>query len=643
MLRTMRDDFKKYSWTLWLVIIAFVLGFLLTDAFGPKTEDKSGLVFFNNEAMVRGDEFQELLMRRLDSYKGQFKNNFNKNLIAQLRVPEQILQSLINAAVIRSEAKKLGISATKDELKQKILTYPGFQQDGKFVGLANYHRALQYNRIKVEEFESQLMDEIVSEKFQALVTGTMVLDAESLKEQFIKEKDNAEVDFIRLKTDLVKEAITLADDDPAISEYYEKHKEDFKSQEQRAAYVIAYNFDDYKKEVTVDEKDVYEFFKTNKAEYMIEGKTKVSRILLKYEAANRDEIFKNAQALQQELTAENFAEKAKTVSQDDKAAAGGDHGYFAWKQFTSQEVSIIEGLPEGQISTPIDTQTGFSILYVPEKIERSQQAYNDVKDKIRESLESEKVNALVTEKLQKIHAKLKDAENIKAKAAELNVTAVETDLMTAGRPIKDVDQMGYISRKLFQMKEKETAFPVNFVKGLAIVQISKIEKPVVEAFDLVKDKVKANVITAKKLDLLTAKAKAYADELNNITDDAKREEYLKTNNLTQDFAAYKKGNTLSNLPVKDGLDEIIFSSELKKFNDPLTFDNEVVIYKLKNKTIATDEDFNKERNEYYQKKISEIRNSYFASYMADRKQSYTVTMNNELFNEIKDAVVSRFN
>ena len=46
MLRTMRNDFKKYSWTLWLVILAFVGGFILTDAFSGKSQGKQDIIHY---------------------------------------------------------------------------------------------------------------------------------------------------------------------------------------------------------------------------------------------------------------------------------------------------------------------------------------------------------------------------------------------------------------------------------------------------------------------------------------------------------------------------------------------------------------------------------------------------------------------
>jgi peptidyl-prolyl cis-trans isomerase D len=643
MLRAMRNDFKKYSWTLWLVIIAFVGGFLLTDAFSGKSIEKSGLIYVDDEMMVRGEEYQRQLMRTLENYKNQFKNNFNRNLINQFRIPEQILQSLYSTALIRTEAEHLNLSASDKEVKQKIITYPAFQKDGKFVGIANYKRMLAYARMEVADFEEQLRDEIIREKFQSLITGALVMDDDTLKEKYKNEKDKAELDYIQLRTERIKDAIEIKDDDPKIKAYYDTHKEEFKSKEKRGGYVIAYKFDDFKKDVTVDLMEQRNYFRQNQTDYVIPGKTKISRILLNYTADNREDVYKKITALKAELTAANFAEKAKAMSQDNRAPQGGDHGYEGWKRFTPQENTFIKELKQGEISSPIDTQTGFSIVFCPEKIDAKKQNFDDVKDKIKDTLETEKVNALVQEKLQKIYEDVKDAKDLKAKAQKMKVTVIDTGMLTSGAPIKDVDEMGYISRNLFSLKEKDIRFPVQFAKGIAIVQLTQIEEPVVEAFETVKAQVKAKVVTNVKLDMLEADAKKFAAQLNALTDEKEKEDYLKKNNLNKDFVTYKTGNKFGNFPAQEGMDDIIFGAVEKQFSTPIKFDNAVVIYYVKNKTITTDADFAKDKSEFYQQKVDEIKNSYFSSYMANRMKNYKVTINQKLYTEIKDQILARYN
>lgn len=642
MLRAMRADFKKYSWTLWLVIIAFVGGFIVTDAFRGENRAEMGLIYIDDEPVIRAEEFQQQLMRRLQTYKEQFKDNFNKSMISQWRIPEQTLQEMTRSTIILMEAEKLNIEVSDEELRDQIIKLPVLQQDGKFVGQATYLRWLDAMRMDVTEFENQFKKQVIGEKLQELVTGPLVIDGDTLLDKYKREKDQAELDYITFLHDRVKEDINPTDNE--LMEYYENNKEDFNSLEKRAAYVIAFKFDDYKKEVHVTPQEIYESFKNKRAEFRLPGKTKVSRIFLKYGENDREEVLKKAQELQKALTKENFAVKAKLLSQDDKAKEGGDYGYAGWQNFSKQEKTMIEGLEQGQVSSPIDTQQGgFSIVYVSEKVAERQQNFNEVKDRIKDTIEQERVKQLVMEKLQRTYNKLGKAENIKAKAREMGIEAIETELLSSGRPIKDIDQMGYISRKMFELEEKEIAFPVQFVKGIAIVQLSKIEEPTVEPFEKVKVRVKGKLVLAKKVERLMEEAAVFSAKLNQMTDEKKIEEFLEKENLTPTPFTYKRGNRLSGYPVTKGLDEQVFSRQENRYSSPLEFNNQVVIYKVKSKTIASTADFEKDKTEFYKQQVTQFRNRFFSSYIANKMSTYKIAQNQELFEQIKEWVITRFN
>jgi peptidyl-prolyl cis-trans isomerase D len=638
----MRADFKKYSWTLWLVIIAFVGGFILTDAFRGQNRAEMGLIFIDDEPVIRAEEFQTQLARRLQTYKEQFKDNFNKSMISQWRIPEQTLQEMTRTTIILMEAEKLNIEVSDEELRDQIIKLPVLQQDGKFVGQAAYLRWLNAMRLDATEFENQFKKQVIGEKLQELVTGPLVIDDDTLLDKYKREKDQAELDYITFLHDRVKEDINPTDEE--LTAYYEKNKETFKSLEKRSAYVIAYKFDDYKEEVNIMPQEIYESFKMKRAEFRLPGKTKVSRIFLKYGVNDREEVLKKAQELQKELTKENFADQAKLHSQDDKAKDGGDYDYGGWQNFTKQEKTMIEALEQGKISSPIDTQQGgFSIVYVSEKVAERQQNFNDVKDRIKDTIEQERVKQLVMEKLQRTYNKLGKTDNIKAKAAEIGVEAIETELLTNGRPIKDIDQMGYISRKMFELEEKEIAFPVQFVKGIAIVQLSKIEEPVVEPFEKVKIRVKGKVVLAKRVERLMEEAAVFSGKLNNMTDEKKIEEFLEKENLTPAAFTYKRGNRLSGYPVTKGLDEKIFSMEENRYSAPMEFNNQVVIVKVTGKTLAGTADFEKDKTEFYKQQVTQSRNRFFSSYIANKMSNYKIAQNQDLFEQIKEYVVTRFN
>ena len=153
----MRNNMKSLSWILWLVILAFV-GFIFVQ-WGSGRFESGGLesdVAAIGRETISGEEFQKNLTKSLEMYSKQFKNNFNRSLINQLGIAEQVLQSMVNARIIGSEAEKLHLSVSEAELKKTIRTYPAFQRDGSFIGSEEYEKLLAYNHIQTRDFEEGL-------------------------------------------------------------------------------------------------------------------------------------------------------------------------------------------------------------------------------------------------------------------------------------------------------------------------------------------------------------------------------------------------------------------------------------------------------------------------------------------------------
>jgi hypothetical protein len=75
----------------------------------------------------------------------------------------------------------------------------------------------------------------------------------------------------------------------------------------------------------------------------------------------------------------------------------------------------------------------------------------------------------------------------------------------------------------------------------------------------------------------------------------------------------------------------------------MEFNNQVVIFKVKSKTIANTADFEKDKTEFYKKQVTQFRNRFFSSYIANKMSTYKIAQNQELFEQIKEWVVTRFN
>jgi peptidyl-prolyl cis-trans isomerase SurA len=98
-----------------------------------------------------------------------------------------------------------------------------------------------------------------------------------------------------------------------------------------------------------------------------------------------------------------FANVAKEVSEDDKAAAGGDWGWVEPKFLQARLAEQAGGLKPGDICGPIETDAGFYILKCEERQEAETEKFDDVRAGIERDLrddESERLFRVWTDRLE---------------------------------------------------------------------------------------------------------------------------------------------------------------------------------------------------------------------------------------------------
>ncbi len=643
MLQSMRKNLKSLSWALWLVIIAFV-GFIFVEwGSGRLTPGggKSEFLVVGSET-IKADKYRNFLLRSVENLKYQMKGKLNKNLLIQYGVAERTLQSLINSTIINLEAKKYDLYVSDEELSRSIINNPNFQRNGKFIGKQAYENVLRANRINIQEFEENIRNDLLVDKLKSVVTAGITIEEDQLREMYKKEKDLADINYFSLDIESVKEKVKVSDNESKL--YYEKNKNKYKTKEMRKGYVIVLKFDDFKKDIKLDNKELYDYYKKNKKDFVDPEKIRVYRIFLKYNKDNRDSVLKKAEELKNKLNKDNFENNAKLISEDRKKDKGGDWGYTEWKtSFTQQELDLIDRLKEGDISNPISTLDGFSIIYMKEKKLKRQKNFDEVKDTIKSIMERNKLKQITSKKIEKIYNKIKDSKDIMAISKEYGYKVIETGYLRVGEMIKGVDTLGYISRKFFTMEKDSISKPFEMFDGYAIVQLKDIKKPEIMNFEKAKDIVKSDLESKKKIEILVKKANKILNDIKSKSLNMDIEKILKDKyKLEYKSLSYRRGSRLGFF-YKPELDNIIFSLKKEEFSKPIEFDNGVVIVKLNDKTITDESDFKAEKDAFYNKIIKTERDNYFAIYILNKRQKYKVRINEKIYKEIKDYVLSRVN
>ena len=155
---------------------------------------------------------------------------------------------------------------------------------------------------------------------------------------------------------------------------------------------------DRKVELGKDEAERY--YDLHKDEFMTSLMLRASHILVK----THDE----ADAVRHDLDAgADFEETARHKSIDPTAIRGGDLGFFQKGQFVREFEEAVFGMKKGEVKGPIESQFGWHVIKLTDRVEPTQRSFEAVKSRIEEKLLQSKRSTAFHEYIKKIKGNIK--------------------------------------------------------------------------------------------------------------------------------------------------------------------------------------------------------------------------------------------
>ncbi len=639
MLKAMRKNVKKLAPTLWLVIAAFIVTiFAVWGGAGRLGEARAaGAIVTIGKERISSDFYFQNLRQRLEGLKREFKE-LDSKLIQQLNIPQQVLEQIIQQTLLFQKAQELGIDASSEEIREKIIGYPVFQREGKFIGFEEYKRILEWNRISISEFEDSLKKEIILNKVMKVLTAGITLTPEELWESYKNKNESAKMEFVILET----EKIELKEEplSSEIKEYFEENKEKYKIPERREAAFVFIKTEDLKAEIELTDSDIEKYYKENESQFKDPERLKVSRIYLPYDEKEKELILAEAQGILEKIKGgEDFGNLAKKHSKDNKANNGGDWGLYEWQTLSSREKTEIEKLSEGETSGAVELEEGISILKVTEKKPSKIKPLEEVRERIKSTLTDQKARELAEERINRLEKRARKEKSLGAAAPIIGFELKNTGLLKKGETIEDIDSAGTISTTLFELKEKEISSPIYTYKGVGVAQLEKVELPRQANFEEVEEEVKQEFVSLRKKEKALDKMKNVKAELK----EASLEGLAKKHGLEFNTAnEHKRGQYLSVIGENAKIDELAFSLPLNEGSEPVEFEEGYALIKILDRKEVTREDLEKNKETEKENLLGAKKNKFFQSYMSKLREEKKVKIKYDLFLKINSDVLSRY-
>ncbi len=463
---------------------------------------------------------------------------------------QQAVEQLISRQALMSEAKRLGLRATPEEIKDELQHgryAPYFFPEGNFIGQSEYEDFLQRNNLTVTKFEESVGNEIVLSKLQALIAGTASVSESEVHAQFMKQNEKVKFDYAVLKQDDLRKG--LHPTDVELKAFYESHKASYANSipEKRKVKYALVEISKAEASAQVTPDDLRGYYDQHRDQYRVPEQVKVSHIWIKMPLPGADgkvddkataEAQHRADDLLKQLKGgAKFEDLAKKYSEDPGSSnVGGSLGWIGKGQMTPEFEKAAFSLPKGQTSDVVKSLDGFHIIRIDDKQDAHVKPLDEVKSQIEPILKHQKAQELAQKQAQTLLTQAK-AEGLDAAAAEQHVAVINSDFFARKDMLPGLGPAPQFMDAVFAATQKTPPDTdiATASQGIAVFQLLGIQPASTPTFEEIRSKVEDQFKTERSSTLLSQKVQELSDRAKAAHDLKRAAKELGATVKTSDF------------------------------------------------------------------------------------------------------------
>jgi len=435
-------------------------------------------------------------------------------------IPQLVDQAIAERAVAY-EAEQLGFRVSDRDLATTLRSF-------QFASLPpdQYQQYVeQQYGTTVPDFEENVRALAYEDSLTMIVAEGIIITPAEAEAEYRRRNQKIKVDYIAFSA-----SKTMADMKPTpeeINAYWAKNKGFYNVPETRDVQFVVADQAKVADTIQITDAQIQDYYNAHRDEYRTPERVKARHILLSTANKPKEEVPKiqaQAEALLKQIKAGgDFAELAKKNSQDPGSAQkGGDLGWVSRGQMVKPFEDAAFALKPNEISNVITTEYGFHIIQVQERQPAHLQTLDEVKPAIVLALKSQTVFDRMQELADKAHAELvKSPQNAQQIATQLGLEFVAVPGFRPGTPIAQLGNDPQIGASLQGMKAGEVSSVIQAGNKLAVAVVTGIKPPHPAELAEVEAQVRQGYLQGESNRIVTEKAAKAAELLKQNGGDLK--------------------------------------------------------------------------------------------------------------------------
>jgi peptidyl-prolyl cis-trans isomerase D len=555
----------------------------------------------------------------------------------------QAAEQLINEKALVAEARRLGLRANDDELRDELqhgqlgsMLFP----DGKFVGQEEYENFVQRNDLTVPQFEALEKNFILIRKLRALVASSAFVGDAEVRDEFNRSNTKVKFEYaVITQADILK---GLHPTDEELKAYYERNKATYNNSipEKRQIKYVVVDSAKIGAATAVTEQELQTYYDQHRDEYRVPEQVKVSHILIKTplpapgakedEKAVADARTKAEGVLKELKAGGDFAKLAEKYSDDPGSAkSGGELGWIGRGRTVPEFEKAAFSLGKGQTSDLVKSSYGFHIIRVEDKQDAHLKTFAEVKSEIEEKVKQQKT-ARATEAAANALLSQARTDGFDKAAAAKGQTAVTTEFFSRTDSLPGLAANPQFMDAVFNEADKAPPDVVQVPQGYVVFQLLAVKPPATPTFEEIRSRVESEFKNERAGFLLQQKTQELSDRAKAGHDLKKAAKELGATVKTSDFVLpdgqVPDIGSMSNASA-------IFSLQPGKISAPITAGGNGVVAQLLEKQAPTDQEFSEKKDGIRQSLLAAKQNDLFGLFVTnlrkDMEKSNRLKVNQE--------------
>jgi peptidyl-prolyl cis-trans isomerase D len=342
-------------------------------------------------------QLQNAYQQQRERLSQMFGGQLPENLFSEEMMKQQVLQQLIEKQLLLQAALDNGMQVGDQQLAELITGIDAFHSGGKF-DPAEYERVLARQGMSPKLFENRVRRDLLAGQLnEAVLSSEFTLPSE-IDAQLKLQQQQRDIGYMVVPVSNFLGGIAVSEEEAR--NYYESNSARYMQPEQVKIDYLELTADTLAADIAVSEEEVRQRYEAQKLNFRTPEERRARHILIQIAADADEATVQSAQAkaealLQRINSGEDFAELAKTESQDPGSARnGGDLGFFGHGVMDKAFEEATFALQKGEVSGVVRSAFGLHIIKLEDIRGGETKTYEAVAAELKREMQNERATEI---------------------------------------------------------------------------------------------------------------------------------------------------------------------------------------------------------------------------------------------------------